>query len=156
MPLFPPLDNGPVALMRIKPLDGEDLLLNEEYGNGAIRNYIRASDIAGFSLNQAVTATGASLAIDYVYGNDVSLTLGATVTSLTFLNWPITGLLGKILLEITNTGAFNISPWPGTTVWNGGTIPTVTSGAGKKDTFLLTSNNGGVTFRGYAIAQNMS
>jgi hypothetical protein len=108
------------------------------------------------NVNQAVTASGASLAINYATGPDVSLTLSATVTSFTVSNWPASGKLGRLLLEIASTGAFNITGWPGTTIWSAGTAPTITSGNGKKDTILLTSNDGGTNFRGYVIAQAMA
>jgi len=104
---------------------------------------------------QPVTA-GASLNIDMAGGGDIELTLGATVTSFTVTSWPASGNLGRLLLEVTNGGAFNITAWPGTTIWPSGVGPTLTSGSGKKDTFLLTSNDGGVNFRGYVIGLDMS
>jgi hypothetical protein len=152
---FPLADNGPMALLRIRPIDGSELFPNA-YEEGAIRNYARAMDLVAISLSQAVIASKAALSIDFEYGNAVALSLGVTVTSFTLLNWPGTGLLGKLLLEVTSTGAFNIAAWPGTTIWNSGSAPTVTSGAGKRDTFMLTSSDGGINFRGYTIAQNMS
>lgn len=104
---------------------------------------------------QAVTA-GASLSIDMRLGWFVSLSLGATVTSFAVTNCPAAGSLGKLTLEVANTGAYNITAWPGTVIWPSGTAPTVTSGSGKKDTYLLTTLDGGTTWRGYIVAQAMA
>jgi hypothetical protein len=104
---------------------------------------------------QNVTA-GAALTIDMSKGWHVALSLGATVTSFAVTNWPATGSVGKLTLDITNTGSFNITTWPTTTIWAGGAAPTITSGAGKQDTIVLTSTNGGTAFRAYVASQNMS
>ena len=106
---------------------------------------------------QAVTASATSLSINMNLGWYVSLSLASNVSvAFTTTNWPASGSLGKLTLEIANTGAYNITAWPGTTIWAGGAAPTITSGSGKKDTIMLTSTDGGATFRGYIIAQNMS
>ena len=106
---------------------------------------------------QAVTASSTTLAIDMNNGWFVDLSLTSNVSvAFNISNWPVAGALGKITLQINNTGAYNISAWPSGTIWPGGTPPTITSGSGKKDTIMLTSTDGGATFRGYVIAQNMS
>ena len=111
----------------------------------------------GFLVNQAVTANATSLAINYALGGDVSLTLSSNVSvAFTISNWPAAGQFGRIILEIASTGAYNITVWPGTTIWNGGAAPTITSGNGSKDTIILTSNDGGVNFRGYVASQAMA
>lgn len=104
---------------------------------------------------QSVTAASTT-AIDMNLGCHVVLSLAATIATFNVTNAPPSGSLGKLILEITNAGAFNITDWPGTTVWAGGTAPTVTSGNGKKDTFVLTTVDGGTNWRGYVTAQNMS
>lgn len=105
---------------------------------------------------QAITAAAAALSIDMNKGWYVSLSLGIGVTSVAVTNWPASGSLGKLTLEIANTGAFNMAGWPGTTIWAGGAAPTITSGAGKKDTIMLTSTDGGSNFRGYVVSQAMA
>jgi hypothetical protein len=106
---------------------------------------------------QTVSAT-ATTAINMNLGWHVLLSLAASITTLTFTNWPASGTAAKVLLEITNGGAFTIGSavWPGTVVWQEGVAPTITSGNGKKDTIMLTSSDGGVNFRGYIIAQDMA
>ncbi len=109
--------------------------------------------------SQAVTASSTSLAINMALGWDVALSLaanvGASSGTFTVTNWPASGALGKLTLEIANTGPYGITAWPGTVYWAGGAPPVITSGSGALDTIMLTSRDGGNTFRGYVIAQNM-
>jgi hypothetical protein len=106
-------------------------------------------------VRQAVTASSASLAIDMALGWSVALTLSATVTSFTVSNWPASGVLGKLTLEITSGGAYSISAYPGTTkYWTDGTAPTITPSG--RDTVILTSGDGGTVFRNYLVSQSMS
>lgn len=109
----------------------------------------------GFLTKQSVTANSTSLAIDASQGTDIALTLSSNVSvAFTVSNWPAAGTFGRMILEIASTGAYNISVWPGTTIWNAGSAPTITSGG--KDTIILTSNDGGTNFRGYIAAQAMA
>jgi hypothetical protein len=105
-------------------------------------------------LSQSVTASSASLTIDMSLGWDVSLTLSASVSSIAFSNWPAAGILGRLTLDITNTGSYTLSGWPATTRWPGGTIPTVT--ANGRDTIIITSSSGGSPFRGFLAGQGMA
>jgi hypothetical protein len=114
-----------------------------------------ASQIKALSeVRQSVTAAGSSLNIDMSAGWNVNLTLSATVTAVTVSNWPSSGVLGRLTLDVTSTGAYNITGWPGTTRWPYGSAPTVTSSG--KDTFVLTSGDGGSTFRGFVAGQALS
>lgn len=79
-----------------------------------------------------------------------NLTANAT---LTITGWPSAGQIGKLTLEVTNNGAFGIT-WPTGSIAPGGTLPTVTSGAGKKDIYLLTTFDGGSTTYVLTVAQN--
>jgi hypothetical protein len=103
---------------------------------------------------QSVTASSATLNIDMSLAWNVALTLSANVTAFTIANWPA-GAFARLVLDIASTGAFNVTGWPGTTIWPGGGAPTITSGSGKKDTIVLTSADG-ANFRGFVVAQNMS
>ena len=106
-------------------------------------------------MRQAVTASSSSLSIDMNSGWNVALTLNATVTSFTVSNWPTSGVLGKLTLEVTNGGSYNITGYPGTTkYWTDGAVPTMTVSG--RDTVILTSGDGGTVFRNYQAAQNMS
>ena len=106
-------------------------------------------------MRQAVTASSSSLNIDMALGWTVALALNATVTSFTVSNWPASGVLGKLTLEVTNGGSYNITGYPGTTkYWTDGAVPTMTVSG--RDTVILTSGDGGTVFRNYQASQNMS
>jgi hypothetical protein len=128
-------------------------------GHGAIAN---GDGVAGNPtisipalMRQAVTASSSTLNIDMSLGWNVALTLNATVTSFTVSNWPASGVLGKLTLEVTNGGSYNITGYPGTTkYWTDGAIPTMTTSG--RDTVILTSGDGGTVFRNYQASQNMS
>ena len=111
---------------------------------------------AALELSQSVTSGAGTLTIDVAAGFNVDLSLTGNISGFNISNWPAAGKLGKLTINITNSGAYNITAWPGTTRWPGGVAPTITSGSNKRDTIVLTSSDGGSTFRGYVAAQNMS
>jgi hypothetical protein len=99
----------------------------------------------------AQISAGATLSLDRNNGEVQRLSLTATVTSFSVSNWPASGTLGRLILEIQNTGAFGISSWPSGTVWPAGTAPTITSGSGKKDVVILMTFDGGTTIYGTLV-----
>lgn len=106
--------------------------------------------------SQAVSASSSTLNIDLSRGWHVRLALGATVTTFTVSNHPAAGIICRLTIDITSSGAYNITDWPGTTTWPGGYAPTITSGAGNLDTIILTSADGGTNFRGFVAGQDFS
>ena len=145
-------DDGITALKAIAQNLGQ---LSGAFTN--LNNSLIISENARLAITQqAVTTASASLNIDMSLGWHVSLTLSHTITALTVSNVPVSGQLGKITFDITSTGAFNISDWPGTTIWASGAAPVITSGSGAKDTIVLTTTDGGLNWRGYTVAQAMS
>src|SRR5271166_2016050 len=87
-----------------------------------------------------ITSTG-TVALDRNNGEVQRLSLTGN-TTLTVANWPAANQMGRLVLEVQNTGAFNIT-WPTGTKWPGGAAPTVTSGSGKRDLFVLMTFDGG-------------
>jgi hypothetical protein len=107
--------------------------------------------------SQAVTASSSTLSVDLSLGHVVNLTLNATVTSFSFSNAPTTGVAFRVVINIANGGAYNITGWPGSTnYWVGGTAPTITSGSGAKDTIILSSTDAASHCRNFVVGQNMS
>jgi hypothetical protein len=100
---------------------------------------------------QNVTASGSSLNVNMALGWYVNLTLSANVSTFTVSNWPASGQLAKLQLRINNTGSFNISAWPGTTIWPNSAAPTITPNG--IDSIMLVSTNGGTNFDGYVLGQ---
>ena len=102
---------------------------------------------------QFISQTTAALSINCSLGMFVDLGLNANVTSINVTNWPAVGALGTLTLNISNGGSYTITGWPGATVWTYGVAPSMTGG---RDTIVLTSFDGGSTFRGYIAGQHMS
>ena len=96
---------------------------------------------------QVISGSGA-LAIDYALGKHVRLTVTADITSIDINNWPATGFLGRLTLEITNSGAFTMTGWPGV-LWPMGNVPQLTPSG--RDHFILTTSDGGVTIYGHPV-----
>lgn len=124
-----------------------------------------ASNISSGTLNAArllaiksqnLTASSSSLDVDMSLGWVVNLTLSATVTTMTVSNWPASGIEGKMHLIINSTGAYNITGFPGTTLAAGGVKPTVTSGNGKIDEWIIRSIDGGTNFKVDLVGANYS
>ena len=105
---------------------------------------------------QTVVQNGASLSIDYSLGPNCLLSLTASITSITILNWPPAGTAGDLLLTVVNTGAFSITGWPASIQWPNGLPPTITSGAGKQDVYEFMTSNGGVTIYASIVGQNFN
>ncbi len=130
-------------------------------GNGVAGNPTIALDAAAqipllAFKSQPVTANTSSLTIDMSLGWIVNLSLAANVTSFSVTNWPAAGTAGRLDLRIANTGAFNITGFPGTSIASGGNKPSVTSGAGKKDRWVFLGDDGGSNFDLFVSGQNMS
>lgn len=98
---------------------------------------------------QAVTASSSTLNIDMSLGWKINLTVNASITSFSFTNWPSSGIAGKADINITNSGSYSWSGWPGSTcLSSGGTKPTLT--ASGKDRWVFTSDDGGTNFNVFA------
>jgi hypothetical protein len=101
-----------------------------------------------------VAASGAT-ALNWSNGDVQKITLNANAT-ISVSGWPATGILGKLTLDILNTGAFNITGWPSGTKWSAGVVPTISSGAGKQDVIVLMTLDGGATVLATVAGQNYS
>lgn len=91
--------------------------------------------------------------IDCANGECQRLSVVGDVTSLVIDNFGAAGRMSKITLEVWNTGSFAFA-FPAGTLWAGGTEPTLTAGAGKKDIFVLFTMDGGATIYGNVVGQN--
>lgn len=102
---------------------------------------------------QNVNASG-SLSINMTLGWHVNLVVQGNITSFAITNVPTSGLLGKLCLDVTNTGAYSISQWPSNVIWPDGSEPQIT--ASGKDTIILTTFDGGSNWRGFVAGQGMA
>jgi hypothetical protein len=136
----------PVVLQADESRPGEMLRWNgREYVNS------RSADL----IAQNVDGNG-TLAIDRNKGEYVYLRLNGNVTAMKVYNWGNATNGSKLVLMINNTGAFNITAWPAGTIWPYGIVPTITSGANKKDLIMLVSYDAGTTIFGTVVGQDYS
>jgi hypothetical protein len=94
---------------------------------------------------QPLTATGASLLIDYSAGKHVRLTLSSDVT-LAISNWPVADRIARLTLEIHSTGTFSIT-WPAEVKWPADAMPVLTPSA--TDIIILTTTTSGSVIYGF-------
>ena len=128
--------------------------VNLEIGTD-VQAYSAVLDRAALAMTrQAVSTASSTLNIDLSSGWHVSLSLGHTITTFTVSNAPASGTLLKLTLDITSSGTFDISDYPGTVIWVGGSAPTITDTG--VDTIILTSVDGGSNWRGYVGGQDFS
>lgn len=67
------------------------------------------------------------------------------ITSLTFSNWPSSGKVEHVEIELQDGGAHSIT-WPAAVKWDGDSEPTLRSSG--IDTLVFYSRDGGTTIRG--------
>ena len=104
-------------------------------------------DVDG-AYTSSVSAVGA-LDIDLSASNYFTKTINGNST-FTFSNPPASGTVGSFTLELTYTSG--TITWPGSVYWNGTgqTAPTIT--AGKVQLFVVSTRDGGTTYRGAVLA----
>lgn len=102
-----------------------------------------------------IVPNAGEVVIDYARGTYQNLILSADVTSMTVINWPQIGKTGRLILQVTQLGNFAIDAWPDGTVWSdGGGEPTISTGAGKRDIYVLTTASHGAEIFGNVIGQD--
>jgi hypothetical protein len=145
--LSPPLE--------VDPLDGVDMRI--AVGDQEEDDLMDVSiEVVSAQDMPQVVATGAPVVIDYAKGTMQNLILAAHVTALSIVNWPRHAKTGRIILKVTNTGNFNITPtaWPAGTIWVNGDEPSISQGAGKVDLLALVSGSAGAEIFGNIIGQD--
>jgi len=103
-------------------------------------------------LNSAVTAA-ASTSINCALGNNFTVSMGASITTLSFTNVPASGRVYSMTLFLAYTGSFNVT-WPASVKWAGGSAPTLTSANGKADIITLVTKDNGTTWYGFVAGLN--
>lgn len=105
-----------------------------------------ANAMAGF--REKYNAVAAS-AIDCALGNAFSKTISAN-TTLTVANVPASGSCYRMILELTNGGAYAVTWWSGVK-WANGTAPTLTTSG--RDMLAFFTRDGGATWSGSVIGK---
>jgi hypothetical protein len=102
-------------------------------------------------------SAGGSVSLNYSTGPDFTLTLTSNATSFAITNWPSSGELAKVTVQVKQdaTGSRTWA-WPAGYKWAGGTAPTISSAANAIDEFVLWSRDGGATVYGATVGQEFS
>ncbi len=118
-------------------------------GTAVLQNSI----IKGYKEEVVVANTGTSYTIDCSAGNVFKLTMTGNCT-FSFSSVPATGkAFSIVIILIQDATGSRLATWPGSINW-GGTTPTLTTTAGKKDFFSLMETDGGTTWDGFVSGQN--
>lgn len=113
----------------------------------AIRDWFKANLVIAQAITHSASGTRN---IDYSAGQHVTLTVNANITSMTVSNWPASGKLARLTIDVISSGAFTV-PLPSGALTAGAAGYTVTPSG--KDTIILTTTDGGTTIRAYVAGQ---
>lgn len=107
------------------------------------------------NLPPVIEITAASNTVNVAYGvsKHIVITLQANVEQFLVTDWPASGSLARLTIEVRNTGNYTLA-WPAGTRWSNQYTPTVTPGNGKEDLYAITTRDGGLSLRGHVIGQN--
>lgn len=104
--------------------------------------------------NQVTLSANPTTSIDVTQGGMFLYPLFFN-TTLSFINVPPAPRCTTFALQISATSAALYSvTWPVAIKWPSGTAPTITRTAGKVDTFVFTTYNGGAVWYGFIAGQN--
>ena len=80
--------------------------------------------------------------------------LNSAITTFTLTNVPVSPRVYSFTLQLSADGTSRSVVWPTGTRWSAGVAPTLTTIAGKVDTFTFLTHDGGTSWFGYTIDQN--
>lgn len=96
-----------------------------------------------------------TLTLDCSAGNVFSVSLNASISTLAFSNVPTTGIGYSLTLALVADGTARTVTWGASIKWPGGMAPTLTSTSGKEDVFVLTTWDGGSSWRAFIAGQSL-
>ena len=98
----------------------------------------------------APSISAGALTLDLSSGNIFDVSVGASITSMTFSNPPASGTAYGFTVKFTYsaTSAYTAT-WPASVKWAGGTAPTLTATSAKTDVFVFLTVDGGTNYYGY-------
>ena len=109
--------------------------------------------------NKILTTTALFETKIAMVANDIDLSLGniftktiSIATTFTVSNIPTNGIIGAIILDLTNGGSYTITWWANIK-WVGGTAPTLTS-TGRDSLGFFTYDNG-TTWSGFVLGKDI-
>jgi hypothetical protein len=98
----------------------------------------------------APSISAGALTLDLSAGNIFDVSVGASITSMTFSNPPASGTAYGFTVKFTYSAtAAYTATWPASVKWAGGVAPTLTATNGKTDVFIFLTVDGGTNYYGY-------
>jgi len=108
-----------------------------------------------YTETQGTVTAASTTTIDCSVANNFTVSLAASITTLSFTNVPSSGRNYSVSLFLRQdaTGGKTVT-WPGTVRWPGGSAPVLTSTANKTDVISLVTYDGGTTWLAFVAGQN--
>lgn len=127
--------------------------INAVHVNGTVKT--QDLDVSGryTELYRTASISSNTLSLNMASGHIFTCPLNANINTFTITNVP-SGVSSSVTVLFTADGTLRTVTWPTTTLWPGGTSPTMTSTNGKVDIFSLLTVNSGVTWYGFVGGQN--
>lgn len=95
-----------------------------------------------------------SLVIDLSLGNAFDVALNQSVSSMTISGAPASGTVQVFAIQFTADGTSRTIAWPASVRWANNASPILTATAGKVDTFVFYTDDGGTSYYGFITGQN--
>lgn len=108
-------------------------------------------DIAS-EISSSAGINGGTLGLSLTSSNVIFVSLNSGISTLTITGAPVGS--SAFTLIFTADGTPRSVTWGTAVTWSGGTAPTLTSTANKRDVFSFLTLNGGVNWLGFTGGQN--
>lgn len=103
----------------------------------------------------AATISVGTLALNLNLGAVFTVNLDSNITSFSIANIQASGKTSSFVLILISDGNARTVVWPASFKWPGGTAPTITDTAGKRDIFTFFTTDGGTTWQAFITGQNI-
>jgi len=105
---------------------GEDIHANRlSSGANMADSLLDRPHISDFAVEHQIVSGIATTTINYVSGQSVLLNMTANITTLNLNNWPVTGRLGQLELEIAQDNPARTITWPASVSWINNIAPDI-------------------------------
>jgi hypothetical protein len=142
-------DTGNVGIGTETPSEKLDVA-----GNMILTGSIKNPTLYSYRETLVTASTGASYEVDCSTANNFQLTLGASLSTLTFSNVPSGVTFGiNLYLKQGGTGSYTVT-WPASVGWGDAGAPVLTTTVGKTDIVNLITIDGGTSWYGFLAGKN--
>ena len=104
--------------------------------------------------NTAITSSSGTATLNLRDGDSFSHTLTENVTY-TFSNPAASGKVSMFNIKVTQDSTARTITWPSSVDWPSSEAPTLTTTSGAVDVFVFFTNDGGTTYYGFTVGQDL-